>query len=219
MSSRRGGGARAETAQATRDALLDAARAAFAEQGFDAPSLDAICARAGLTRGAFYVHFSDREALVVAVVSQVVERFLDAILAGGDTADLAGAVRRFADAVVVATASRGRHEPLVATGLLPLHRMLEAAHRSPAIRARLVEIAAEARDRVAVAARRARAAGALRDDVEPAHLAALLVALALGVLGGAEVGVPLEVDALRDTLGALVAAPGGAAPPTGRRRR
>ena len=202
-----------EATQATREALIDAALAEFAEHGFDAPSLDAICARAGYTRGAFYVHFRDREDLVVAVVSRVVERFLDAVLAGGEgAADLPGAVRRFADTIAAATASHGRHEPLVAAGLLPLHRILEAARRSPAIRSRLVVIAGEARDRVAAAARLARTAGALRDDVDPVHLAALLVALALGVLIGAEVGVPIELVALQETLGALVAPPAGRPP-------
>jgi predicted lysophospholipase L1 biosynthesis ABC-type transport system permease subunit len=105
--------------------------------------------------------------------------------------------------------------------------MLEGARRSPVIRARLVEIAGEARDRVAAAAGLARTAGALRDDVEPAHLAALLVALALGILVGAEVGASIEVEALRETVGALVAPPGGVrvrpalsgAAPRPRRRR
>src|SRR5262245_37416602 len=43
--------------QETREALLRAGMEMFAEQGLDAPSLDALCARAGFTRGAFYVHF------------------------------------------------------------------------------------------------------------------------------------------------------------------
>ena len=54
---------RRETKQETREALISAALAEFAEHGFDAPSLDAICARAGYTRGAFYVHFRDRSDL------------------------------------------------------------------------------------------------------------------------------------------------------------
>ena len=44
---------REETKQATRDALISAGMALFAEQGLDGPSLDAICDRAGFTRGAF----------------------------------------------------------------------------------------------------------------------------------------------------------------------
>jgi len=42
----------------------------------DTPSLDDICDRAGFTRGAFYVHFADREALLVAVMDHVGESFV-----------------------------------------------------------------------------------------------------------------------------------------------
>ncbi|MGH7328029.1 MAG: TetR family transcriptional regulator, partial [Polyangiaceae bacterium] len=55
----------------TRDALIAAGAMEFAEKGVDGPSLDGICARAGFTRGAFYVHFRDRDDLLVAVVDRV----------------------------------------------------------------------------------------------------------------------------------------------------
>jgi len=93
--------ARADSAQATRTALIDAALGEFAEHGFDVPSLDAICARAGYTRGAFYVHFRDRAELMSAVVEQVMGLFLETIVAHGDAAsDLSRTIERFADAVV-----------------------------------------------------------------------------------------------------------------------
>src|SRR5688572_8533736 len=76
---------RRETKQETREALIRAALAAFAEHGFDAPSLDAICARAGYTRGAFYVHFRDRSDLMVAVIEHAMTVFMDTIIATGDT--------------------------------------------------------------------------------------------------------------------------------------
>ena len=60
---------RALTKRETRAALLDAGLAEFAAHGLDTPSLDAICARAGFTRGAFYVHFKDREDFVVAIIT------------------------------------------------------------------------------------------------------------------------------------------------------
>src|SRR5262245_35142144 len=91
---------RAAAKAATRDALLDAALAEIAERGLDAPSLDAICARAGYTRGAFYVHFKDRDALVAAVVQRAMDRFLDAMIAHGDRAhDLEETITRFATVV------------------------------------------------------------------------------------------------------------------------
>jgi TetR/AcrR family transcriptional repressor of nem operon len=210
---------RATAKEETRAALLAAALEAFAEQGFDAPSLDAICARAGLTRGAFYVHFPDREALVVATVGRVVATFLDAILrTDGASDDLATSVGRFADAVRLATTgSRGeRREPMVVAGLLPLYRLLEAASRSTGIRARLVDIVREARTRVAVAVAGGQRAGRVRSDVAADDLATVLVATAFGVLVGTEVGVPLDVAGLQAAVLAVVAPI--VTPPAPRRR-
>src|SRR6185436_7358643 len=91
---------RSEAKQETREALIAAALAEFAEHGLDAPSLDAICARAGYTRGAFYVHFRDRADLLVAVVEHAMTVFMDAVIAtGGEGHDLERTIDRFAGAV------------------------------------------------------------------------------------------------------------------------
>jgi TetR/AcrR family transcriptional repressor of nem operon len=57
------------TASARPDArikLLEAALAAIRERGFAATSLDELCRRAGVTKGAFFHHFASKEALGVA---------------------------------------------------------------------------------------------------------------------------------------------------------
>ncbi|WP_165375468.1 TetR/AcrR family transcriptional regulator [Sanguibacter massiliensis] len=54
----------------TRERLLDAALTLFAEVGVDATSIEAICERAGFTRGAFYSNFSDRSALIDALAAR-----------------------------------------------------------------------------------------------------------------------------------------------------
>ncbi|HSJ98414.1 MAG TPA: TetR family transcriptional regulator, partial [Myxococcota bacterium] len=103
---RRGGAAEARSASArerakaeTREALVQAALAEFAAQGLDAPSLDTICARAGFTRGAFYVHFRDRDELVASVMDRAFGAFLDAMVpTGAEAHDLERTVRRYADA-------------------------------------------------------------------------------------------------------------------------
>src|SRR5688500_7521180 len=77
-------GLREQAKAETREALTMAALAEFAEHGLDTPSLDAICARAGYTRGAFYVHFKDRDDLIAAVMEHVTSAFIDAMIATGD---------------------------------------------------------------------------------------------------------------------------------------
>jgi AcrR family transcriptional regulator len=50
-----------ERTRETTGALMAVARELFVSDGFSATSLDAICARAGVTRGAFYHHYSNKE--------------------------------------------------------------------------------------------------------------------------------------------------------------
>ena len=57
----------AQCTEATTAALVDAARELFAHDGFAATSLDAVVARAGVTKGALYHHFASKRALFRAV--------------------------------------------------------------------------------------------------------------------------------------------------------
>ena len=51
--------------------LVASARRAFAEHGYGDTSMDALCAEAGVTRGALYHHFGGKEGLLEAVVRQI----------------------------------------------------------------------------------------------------------------------------------------------------
>ena len=55
----------AKTATARRK-LLDAALTVIREKGFAATTVDELCARAGVSKGAFFHHFASKEALGVA---------------------------------------------------------------------------------------------------------------------------------------------------------
>jgi AcrR family transcriptional regulator len=62
----------------TRDALLAAARALFGKQGYAATSTEEIVERAGVTKGALYHHFADKQGLFKAVFEQVQREVSDA---------------------------------------------------------------------------------------------------------------------------------------------
>ncbi|EIE44239.1 putative transcriptional regulator [Pseudomonas aeruginosa PADK2_CF510] len=78
---------RAEMIEETRAKLIDAARRAFADNGYAGASMDELTASAGLTRGALYHHFGDKKGLLAAVVQQIDDEMnlrLGAILAAGE---------------------------------------------------------------------------------------------------------------------------------------
>jgi AcrR family transcriptional regulator len=56
--------------EATRRALLDAARRIFARDGFEASRIEDIAGATGHTRGAFYAHFHSKEDLFFALFEQ-----------------------------------------------------------------------------------------------------------------------------------------------------
>ncbi|XDZ51182.1 TetR/AcrR family transcriptional regulator [Neisseriaceae bacterium CLB008] len=58
---------RAETMQETRSKLLATARQWFTEKGYAETVMDELTAAAGLTRGALYHHFGNKEGLFLAV--------------------------------------------------------------------------------------------------------------------------------------------------------
>lgn len=60
-------GVKADRALATRARLVAAARELFARDGYGATGTEAILAVAGVTRGALYHHFADKQALFAAV--------------------------------------------------------------------------------------------------------------------------------------------------------
>ncbi|MCO7519521.1 MULTISPECIES: TetR/AcrR family transcriptional regulator [unclassified Pseudomonas] len=73
----------------TRATLLSTARQVFSEHGYVGTSMDDLTARAGLTRGALYHHFGDKQGLLEAVVAQIddeVDQRLNSITDSADDA-------------------------------------------------------------------------------------------------------------------------------------
>jgi AcrR family transcriptional regulator len=80
----------AERSEATRAALVAAARALFARHGYARVGTEEIVRAAGVTRGALYHHFRDKEDLFLAVFEEVereVTERIGARVIGGGAAD------------------------------------------------------------------------------------------------------------------------------------
>jgi AcrR family transcriptional regulator len=89
-------------ARVSRDAVLRAAREAFAERGFDGTTLAAISARVGLSPSALLRHAPTKEALFSAAMSAPVEELppIEFLVHAAADDDPAKVLRRLAFAVV-----------------------------------------------------------------------------------------------------------------------
>lgn len=72
--------------EATRAALLAAGRALFVEHGATAVSAEQVAVRAGVTRGALYHHFQDKNDLFAAVFTELEEQISAELAAEIDAA-------------------------------------------------------------------------------------------------------------------------------------
>jgi TetR/AcrR family transcriptional regulator, mexJK operon transcriptional repressor len=90
MAARRGGvGAASEGARDRRTEILDAAAEIFLDKGFDQTAMDAVAARAGVSKATVYAHYRDKTGLFEAVIergSSALDVNLDRTLGGSASA-------------------------------------------------------------------------------------------------------------------------------------
>jgi AcrR family transcriptional regulator len=94
---------RPDRGEATREALVAAARALFAEHGYAGVATEEVVRRAGVTRGALYHYFRDKQDLFRAVFEQTEAEIMQTIIARVEgltdpMEELAVGVRAFLDA-------------------------------------------------------------------------------------------------------------------------
>ena len=203
---------RDDAKQQTRAALVAAALELFAEQGLDVPSLDAICDRAGYTRGAFYVHFKTREDILVAVMNQVGEAFLASVFEGlASGASPAPRTRRFHHAVrrFVEALASGAYPLMTTPGskgpLVRPHQLLDACARSSVVRDRYRELVELSVGAVAGLVRADQADGDVRSDVDARTVATLSLALVIGAQTMNDLGLALDPAQLAGAVERLLA--------------
>ncbi len=95
--------------EATRAALIEAARALFVDRGYAETATPDVVAAAGVTRGALYHHFEDKKALFLAVVEREAKAVAEEIEAqAAPEADARKALLLGAKGYFDAMAERGR---------------------------------------------------------------------------------------------------------------
>ena len=193
------GSGQAHSKEATRDALIEAGGALFAKYGLDRPSLDDICAHAGFTRGAVYVHFKDRDDFLVAVMDRVGRRIVDELLVAGGGDGLTGAMQRFLEA-----SATGKYPLMPAGGIRP-HQLLDACARSRPVRERYLALVETSRARIKDLVAGGQKDGLVTRDLDPWNASTLLIALVVGLQTLADLGAPVPLADLAPDVLALLA--------------
>lgn len=168
----------------------------FARHGYQGTSIDRIAREAGVTKGAIYYHFRDKEDLLFAAVTDRIGGFNRSVVTSVAPADDAVAtLRRIVDACFF-HATVSNHRRFIIT------LMVEALDTNPRLSAEFRNVLRLMRSYLADVVRRGQEAGTFRGDVEASRAAAAIA----GAIMGAEIQHyqdPEEID-LRAVLDTLV---------------
>jgi AcrR family transcriptional regulator len=174
-----------EHLDARRQQILDGARRAFAQHGYDGATVARIEQETGLSRGAIFHYFPDKQALFVALAWEMNERLRNVLVDHG----IEGAIRAVANespewlAMVVEAEGKLRHDEEF------VRRMNEKAAEPSRIREWFDE---------------EQSAGRLRADIPAVELgrfaSSVINGIALRVAGGDPFDIEAVVQLLTDAL-------------------
>jgi AcrR family transcriptional regulator len=164
----------------TRDKILDAAFQEIHKHGFQAASLSNILERTGLTKGALYHHFPDKDHLGHAVIEEVIRESLETMVFAPlrATNDPIGTLRE----VIQLKADKATAE-YVALGCPLNNLMQEMSPLDADFKRRLTEILKTWQDVVTDALKRGQKAGQVRSDVDCRAAALFIVSAFEGCIG------------------------------------
>jgi len=160
----------------TREKLLESALGVFATHGYERATVDEIVRDAGLSKGAFYVHFESKEDLFFAMLEGRLAEIQEALRQTLDTTQsVAENERRILQAIYAQDARERKWGAL----------FLEfAAHapRNQKVRKKLADLYRRWHDFTVEMLKSGRKAGRVRDDVDIDFMASVIVAIIEGSL-------------------------------------
>jgi AcrR family transcriptional regulator len=190
---------RAQAREASRQALLEAGLAEIiARGGLEDASVEAICSRAGYTRGAFYVHFRDREHFDAEMFEWVLGDILTALWvnAVGDATDIREIIRRF-NGMMAARDWPDLHGDIRAGYLSVLRNIVGGATQ---VRERHAQLMGRIIDMLAECIRLGQKEGTLRTDIDPQYAATLILMTGIAEIVWDDIGLSFEPPRLGETL-------------------
>jgi TetR/AcrR family acrAB operon transcriptional repressor len=190
--------------------LLDAAGSLFAQWGFDKTSVDEIAREAGISKGAVYLEFPNKEELFKAVLHAELASYMGEWLRRfeRDPGDYSFA-KMIQHSLAVISGN-----PFVKAIMTRDQRLLGSfLRRDPELISMAISVRTEFFKQM-------QAAGAMRDDIPAEVLAHLMSAIGYGVIAGDDVIPPRDRAPFDELLGALaLLLDRGLAPPRAKNRK
>lgn len=156
---------------------MDVAIDCFAKYGSQATSIDRIAKAAGVTKGALYYHFKDKEELLFEAVKNRLGQFERRVVSDlPPTSDAPSALRQLAR-VCYDHATKSNHRRLIVT------LMIEALDTNPRLAAQFRDMMHRFREFLRGIVRRGQKSGELRGDID----AAIAAEVYAGAIMGAEI--------------------------------
>ncbi len=185
--------ARVRDPKATRRRILAAAHEEFWRRGYRAGSLNGIVEAAGVTKGALFHHFRDKNALALAVVEEVLapelrDCWLVPLEGDGDALELLG--RLLAGELERIEEVGGGGAPGLGSALVKL--AADVSEEDGELWRRVGALFGEWREAVARTLGRGQSGGAVHPSVVPADEAAFLVDAMAGMAVSGQAGRGLE---------------------------
>ena len=162
--------ARSARGEQSRRELVSIAIDCFARYGYQGTSIDRIARAAGVTKGALYYHFKDKEALLFGALDDRIGGFERVVVERvTKLRDPLAALYAVAD-TCVEQATRSNHRRFMLT------LMVEALDTYPALSERFQQMMRRFREFLANTVRIGQSKGVFRADVDPALAARIFVA-------------------------------------------
>lgn len=162
----------------TREKILDAAFHEIYRYGFQSASLANILERTGLTKGALYHHFPDKQALGLAVVDEVIRGRLEGMV----FQPLRDSREPLATLLAILQAKRDSTE-MVELGCPLNNLMQEMSPLDETFRSRLNAVMTAWHDTIADALKRGQRQGQVRKDIDADATALFIVSAWEGCIG------------------------------------
>ncbi|MQA16267.1 MAG: TetR family transcriptional regulator [Pseudonocardiaceae bacterium] len=164
---------------ARRRQILDAARSCFARYGYEGATVRRLEDATGMSRGAIFHHFADKESLFLALAQQDARRMADVVAEEGLVQ-------------VMRDVARGQGAPGPAEWLSTRLEVTRRLRTDPEFRQRWAQQSAELTAATRARLARQQQAGKVRDDIALEVLGGYLELVLEGVLAHLATGLPAD---------------------------